>query len=178
MRFTVHGSGSVRGIKIDWDVPVELGDEVRAAMAPHDVGTMHAGILRRGYVVKRITYPRGTLAFRVGEAHEVFLQVPEAPVTEVAPVPEAAPQGPAWTVETDASGERHRIVVDDKRDGERTDVVIAGVVATLSRAVAQRLIDDGHVTLAGQPIKKANQRLRAGDVLEVVIPASPPAPAA
>jgi 23S rRNA pseudouridine1911/1915/1917 synthase len=37
--------------------------------------------------------------------------------------------------------------------------------------VVQRLIDDGHVMLAGQPVRKAGQRTRTGDVIEVVVPA-------
>jgi ribosomal 50S subunit-recycling heat shock protein len=55
-------------------------------------------------------------------------------------------------------------------------VAIAGVVATISRALAQRLIDDGQVRLAGQPIRKANHRLRTGDVIDIVVPTQGHAP--
>ncbi len=46
--------------------------------------------------------------------------------------------------------------------------MIAGAPAR--RQLAQRLIDEGHVTLGGERVKKANLRLRAGEVLEIVVP--------
>ncbi|HEU0034437.1 MAG TPA: RluA family pseudouridine synthase [Kofleriaceae bacterium] len=68
---------------------------------------------------------------------------------------------------------RHRIVVDAEHAGDRLDATIAATTA-LSRAVAQRLIDDGHVRLGGFSIHKAGQRLRAGDVIDVTVPAPEP----
>ncbi len=167
VRFVLHPSGSLRGIKIDWEAPVEVSPAMRQAMAPAELDDMKAGVLLRGYAVGKVTYARGAVAFRVAVGHEVFLQLP----TEDAPAVTAAPVEPqvTWTVESEAAGDRHRIVVDKKHDGERADVIVAGLIPNLSRAVAQRLIDGGHVTLAGQPVKKSNQRLRAGDVLEALV---------
>ena len=65
---------------------------------------------------------------------------------------------------------RHRIEIDADHSGERIDTILAALIAGLSRAQAQRLIDDAHVTIGGLPVKKAGQRLRTGDVVEVVIP--------
>jgi 23S rRNA pseudouridine1911/1915/1917 synthase len=70
--------------------------------------------------------------------------------------------------------DEHRITVDTERAGERIDAVIADAVAQLSRAVVQRLIDDGFVTLNQLPVKKAGQRVKAGDVIDVDIPAPEP----
>jgi len=72
MRFALHSPQSVGAIKIDWDAPVEPTPAIREAMAPHDVDEMHAGVVLRGFVAGGVTYPRGTIAFRVGEGHELF----------------------------------------------------------------------------------------------------------
>jgi len=72
---------------------------------------------------------------------------------------------------SEAAGERHRIAVTDARAGERVDAVIAAEVTSLSRAVVQRLIEDRHVTVNALPVKKAGQRLKLGDVVEVTVPA-------
>jgi hypothetical protein len=167
VRFAVHSPQAVGAIKIDWDAPVELTPAVRGAMAPHDVDAMHAGVVRRGFVVGAVTYPRGSIAFRVGDGHELFLQLPfeVAPAVRVAEAPTEHD-----LVDEVAGDERHRVVVGDALAGGRIDVILAGVVPELSRAVAQRLIDDGHVTLGGQRVNKSNQRLRAGDVIEIVVP--------
>jgi 23S rRNA pseudouridine1911/1915/1917 synthase len=66
---------------------------------------------------------------------------------------------------------RYRVVVDDARAGERVDAVIAGAIAELSRAAAQRLIEDGRVTIGDAVVGKPGQRVRAGDAIEVVVPA-------
>jgi len=65
-----------------------------------------------------------------------------------------------------------QIVVDTAQAGGRLDAVIAAVAA-LSRAQAQRLIEDGHVTIANAAASKST-RVRAGDVIDIVVP--PPEP--
>ena len=167
MQFKAHSPGTLKGIKIEWDVEVELTDEVRAAMLPSEVDTMRVGTLARGFVVGSITYPRGTLAFRVAEAHEVFLQVPAE--SETAPkVPKVKVPG-TWTVEQDGIVERHRGTIGTEDVDERIDVLIATRSPGISRARAKKLIDDGCVSVAGVSIRKSNHRLRAGEVIEVVI---------
>jgi 23S rRNA pseudouridine1911/1915/1917 synthase len=56
----------------------------------------------------------------------------------------------------------------------RLDAVIAAAVPELSRAGAQRLIDDGRVTLAGTVATKAGAKARAGDAIAIRVP--PPEP--
>jgi 23S rRNA pseudouridine1911/1915/1917 synthase len=68
----------------------------------------------------------------------------------------------------------HQLVIGVDRAGERIDAAIAALVPALSRAVVQRLIDDGHVTLGALPVRKAGQRVRAGDAIEVRVPAPEP----
>jgi len=66
--------------------------------------------------------------------------------------------------------ERYTLVVDEAHAGERVDAIAAALVEGMSRAAVQRLIDEGHVAVGGQPVKKAGQRLRAGDAIDIVVP--------
>ena len=59
------------------------------------------------------------------------------------------------------------------RAGERADQLIARLVPELTRSAAQRLLEEGAVTLAGAPVKK-NYKTAPGDVLEVVLPEAQP----
>jgi hypothetical protein len=165
MRFKLQTPPSLRGIKIDWQAPVERTDELRAAMALHDLDTMRAGVLLRGFTVGSLTYPRGTIVFRVAEGHEHFLQVPAAADAAVAA---ANPVVPAtWQVERVGTVDRYRGVLGTREHGERVDVVIAASIPALSRAKVQRLIEDRRVRVAGQVIARSNQRLRTGDMIEL-----------
>jgi 23S rRNA pseudouridine1911/1915/1917 synthase len=67
--------------------------------------------------------------------------------------------------------ELHTLVAE--KDG-RLDAVIAGAIAELSRAQAQKLIEDGHVTHTGVVATKPSTKVRQGDRIEVVIPAPEP----
>ena len=62
------------------------------------------------------------------------------------------------------------------RDGERADQLIARLAPDLTRSAAQRLLEEGAVTLKGAPIKK-NYKAAAGDVLAVALPDPEPAEA-
>lgn len=62
-----------------------------------------------------------------------------------------------------------------EQGGERLDKAIAEHVPDLSRAVAQRLIKTGDVTVGGQPTKPS-YRVQAGDEVSVRIPAEMPEP--
>ena len=57
--------------------------------------------------------------------------------------------------------------------GMRLDVFLAGAGLGLTRSHAQKLIDEGLVTVSGKP-KKANYKLRPGDPVDVVVPEPPP----
>ena len=59
------------------------------------------------------------------------------------------------------------------RDGERADQLIARLVPELTRSAAQRLLEEGAVTLAGRPVKK-NYKTAPGDVLAVALPEPEP----
>ena len=54
-------------------------------------------------------------------------------------------------------------------DGERLDAFLARSVENLSRSGAQKLLEEGCVLLQGKPGRK-NDKLRAGDAVEVTIP--------
>ncbi|HVV82250.1 MAG TPA: RluA family pseudouridine synthase [Kofleriaceae bacterium] len=62
----------------------------------------------------------------------------------------------------------------DVDDRPRLDAFVAERDPALSRAQVQRLIDLGQVRVNGAPAAKAGQRLRAGDRIEVAIPAPVP----
>lgn len=58
-------------------------------------------------------------------------------------------------------------------DGERADQALARLVDGLTRSAAQRLLEEGRVTSNGRVLKK-NERLQAGQTLEVTIPEPEP----
>ncbi|MDA8087022.1 MAG: RluA family pseudouridine synthase, partial [Nitrospiraceae bacterium] len=51
----------------------------------------------------------------------------------------------------------------------RLDVFLAGSALGLTRSHARKLIDDGLVIVSGKP-RKANYRLRPGDIVDVTVP--------
>ena len=53
--------------------------------------------------------------------------------------------------------------------GERLDAFVAREVAGMTRSAAQRLLEEGCVTVNGKPAKK-NYKLSAGDAVEVTVP--------
>ncbi len=167
MRFALHGSSATRHLQIEWDAPVERGAELRAAMAGHDVDAMHAGVLRRGAQLGPVMFPRGTIALRVADGHELFLQLPPGHDAEAAPPRPKLPT--TASMQADGVFDRHRVVVGDADDGERVDVIVAAAVPALSRAVVQRLIDGGHARVGGSVCAKANRRVKRGDVIEVAV---------
>lgn len=57
--------------------------------------------------------------------------------------------------------------------GIRVDAWLAGQAAGLTRSAAQRLLEEGRVTLAGRPLAK-NYRLSGGELLEVSLPEPEP----
>ncbi len=69
---------------------------------------------------------------------------------------------------------RHTLAVDPGAAGERIDAWIAAHVPGLSRAQAQRLIDDRRVRIADVVVGKPGQRVRAGEQVVVEIPAPEP----
>jgi 23S rRNA pseudouridine1911/1915/1917 synthase len=72
------------------------------------------------------------------------------------------------------SDDEFELLVDETQAGGRLDAVIAAAIASLSRAQVQRLIEDGHVVLAGTIATKPGARVRRGDTIEVSIPAPEP----
>ena len=67
--------------------------------------------------------------------------------------------------------ERLNLTAD--RAGERADAFLARAVPDLTRSAAQRLLEEGAVTLSGRPVKK-NYKTAPGDVLEVALPEPEP----
>jgi 23S rRNA pseudouridine1911/1915/1917 synthase len=67
------------------------------------------------------------------------------------------------------AGARTALVVAPEEAGVRIDRFLAGVLPGQSRSHIQRLIKDGKVQIAGQPVK-ANRSLRPGDEIIVDIP--------
>lgn len=53
--------------------------------------------------------------------------------------------------------------------GERVDQFLARTVPDLTRSAVQRLLEEGAVTLGGEPVKK-NRKTEAGEVYEVDLP--------
>jgi len=61
------------------------------------------------------------------------------------------------------------INISAQESGERIDALLARLIDGISRNSAQRMLEDGLVTLNGQPVKK-NYKCRSGDQFEVVMP--------
>ena len=61
-----------------------------------------------------------------------------------------------------------------QESGERIDALLARLDAVPSRSAAAKLLDGGHVTLNGVPVRK-NYKAAAGDRFAVVLPAPAPA---
>ena len=71
--------------------------------------------------------------------------------------------------------EENIIIISAQESGERLDALLARSIEGLSRSAAQRLIDAGLITCAGQALKK-NRRAAAGEEYEVCMPAAEEAP--
>ena len=65
------------------------------------------------------------------------------------------------------------MILTADRSGERADAALARLSGTLTRSAAQRIWQPGHVTPPGRGLKK-NDRLEAGEPLEVELPAPQP----
>jgi 23S rRNA pseudouridine1911/1915/1917 synthase len=61
------------------------------------------------------------------------------------------------------------IIITAQESGDRVDALLARSVETLTRSAAQRLIENGSVTLFGEPVKK-NYRCAPGDEFEIILP--------
>jgi 23S rRNA pseudouridine1911/1915/1917 synthase len=72
-----------------------------------------------------------------------------------------------------SGGKLRAFTVPPELAGARLDVAVARLAPDLSRARVKRLLESGHVRLAGRAAKPA-ARLRAGDALELEVP--PPEP--
>jgi len=84
--------------------------------------------------------------------------------------------GPEDVDDVDAGSDEQRfaLAVAGGDIGSRLDAVIAASAAGLSRAQVQKLIEAGLVTVSGVIATKAGARLRAGDAIEVRVPAPEP----
>jgi 23S rRNA pseudouridine1911/1915/1917 synthase len=70
--------------------------------------------------------------------------------------------------------ERRGVVIPPGSDGLRLDRALSELLPELSRSYIEKLIDDGHVSIAGRKAPKASLRVAAGQEIEVDVP--PPAP--
>ena len=61
------------------------------------------------------------------------------------------------------------LIITAMESGERLDALLARTIDTLTRSAAVRLIEQGLVTLSGNPVKK-NYKCSAGDEFEVILP--------
>ena len=59
------------------------------------------------------------------------------------------------------------LTVPEENDGQRLDLFLVSVVADQSRSQIQRLIKDGHVTVAGK-VGKSNLAVKQGQDLLVI----------
>ncbi len=79
----------------------------------------------------------------------------------------AAPGAEDWLDDDDA--QREPLVASEEDEGQRLDRVLTAHLSELSRNYVQALIEDGQVTVDGRQ-RKVSHRLRAGEVIEVIVP--------
>ena len=65
--------------------------------------------------------------------------------------------------------EEDLLQITAEESGERIDALLARLVPQLSRSAAQRLLEEGRVSLRGQPVRK-NYRCAAGDLFLLALP--------
>ena len=65
--------------------------------------------------------------------------------------------------------EEDLLQITAEESGERIDALLARILPDLSRSAAQRLLEEGRVSLLGRPVKK-NYKCSAGDCFEVSLP--------
>ena len=86
----------------------------------------------------------------------------------------AVEQGQSAGVETEDDAELRRVTFEIRRDlKKRLDRYLVDRIGFMSRTKLQVLIDEGGV-IVNQKIPKASTVIRAGDVIEVVVPPPPP----
>ncbi|MBQ7895658.1 MAG: RNA pseudouridine synthase, partial [Oscillospiraceae bacterium] len=61
------------------------------------------------------------------------------------------------------------VLIQAKESGERIDALLARKLENFSRSAAQKLIDEGFVTLNGNAIKK-NYKCVVGDTFAILLP--------
>ncbi len=104
-----------------------------------------------------------------GYVHDVAGMLDDYAFVEVPDKPAPAPAGPAVV------GER-RFAVTPEHAGQRLDRFLADAIEAggeaLSRSRLKVLIDEGCVTIAGRAGLEANAKVRAGETVEIDVPAS------
>lgn len=65
--------------------------------------------------------------------------------------------------------DRQLVTVDRLDVGQRIDKYLADSALELTRSALHKLFDDGHITIGGKPAAK-NNRLRGGELIEVLLP--------
>lgn len=65
--------------------------------------------------------------------------------------------------------EEDLLQITAEESGERIDALLARILPDLSRSAAQRLLEEGRVSLQGRPVKK-NYKCSEGDCFEVSLP--------
>lgn len=73
--------------------------------------------------------------------------------------------------------DRLRYLVLPEEGGQRLDRLLARVLFWRSRASVQRLIDQGAVRVEGRPPARSGLKVRAGDLVTILLPPRPPLPA-
>ena len=85
-----------------------------------------------------------------------------------------APDAPSAGMASAPPVARHALSVGTADHGERVDGWIAARVPALSRALVQRLIEHGELTINGAVVTKAGRRLKVGESVVIAIPAPEP----
>jgi 23S rRNA pseudouridine1911/1915/1917 synthase len=80
---------------------------------------------------------------------------------------------PAGATDAEEAAATLAFTVDDVEAGARLDAFLAAHVETVSRTRLKQSIEDGDVLVAGRTVLKGSYKLRAGDQVELEMPAPP-----
>lgn len=69
------------------------------------------------------------------------------------------------------NGDTKHIPIPDSLEGERLDKALATAEGEMSRSTLQRLIREGHITLAHRILTDVRHKVRAGEIYTVTLPA-------
>ncbi|MBK8170882.1 MAG: hypothetical protein IPK60_11145 [Sandaracinaceae bacterium] len=75
MKFAFYGPSMIEKVKVQWDEPVTVTRQIRAAMHPEDPTTMRPGSLTRAFMANHLVHRKNALVFGVPADGGIWIEV-------------------------------------------------------------------------------------------------------